>query len=92
MSESKHMPGKLERNSIRGWELWIGADYHIADVHGQLESRRANAKHLVKCWNSHDALLDACKAAEIMLLQSNWLGDPRMNIVHAAIEQAEKEG
>lgn len=38
------------------------------------------------------ALLEACKAAKIMLLQSNWNGDDRMNIVSAAIAQAEKEG
>ena len=39
-----------------------------------------------------DALLEACKAAQIMLLQSNWNGDDRINIVSAAIAQAEREG
>ena len=39
-----------------------------------------------------DALLEACKAAQLMLLQTNWNGDPRMNIVSAAISLAEKEG
>ena len=58
---AEHTPGELERNEIKGWELWIGANYHIADVHGQLYARRANALHLCRCWNSHDALLEACK-------------------------------
>jgi len=57
---AEHTPGELERNEIKGWELWIGANYHIADVHGQLYARRANALHLCRCWNSHDALLEAC--------------------------------
>ena len=26
------------------------------DIHGELELREANAKHLVLCWNSHDEL------------------------------------
>lgn len=36
-------------------------------------------------------LLEACKAAQLMLLQTDW-GDVRMNIVSAAISKAEKEG
>jgi len=60
--KAEHTKGLLERNAIKGWELWIGADYHIADVHGQLDIRRANALRMITCWNSHDKLLEACKA------------------------------
>ena len=87
MSE-KHTPGKLERNSIRGWELWVGADYHIADVHGNIDSRRANALHIVKCWNSHDALLEACKFAKAQIRRGSH--KKALPILRAAIAQAEK--
>ncbi len=29
-----------------------------------IEIQKANAKHLAKCWNCHDDLLDACKKAQ----------------------------
>lgn len=91
MSESKHTPGKLEKGSIKGWELWIGVDHHIADVHGQLDKRRANAERLVKCWNSHDDLLKACEAVQVGLChilqrdKPDWLKQ-----VDDAISKAEK--
>ena len=34
-------------------------------------------------------LLAACKAAQLMLLQTDWNGDDRMNIVRDAIAKAE---
>lgn len=68
MSEGNHTPGKLESNGIRGWELWIGADHHIADVHGQQSVRQANAKRMILCWNSYDqdqeTIKDLMKAGE----------------------------
>ena len=33
-------------------------------------------------------LLAACEAAQIMLLQTDWNGDERLNIVHNAIAKA----
>jgi len=36
-------------------------------------------------------LYEATKAAQIMLLQTNWNGDERMNIIGQAIAKAEKE-
>ncbi len=63
----EHSKGKLEIGSICDWELWIGANHHIADVHGNLPTRHANAERLVHCWNSHDDLLDALEKAE-------WVG------------------
>ena len=65
--KAEHTKGLLERNAIKGWELWIGADYHIADVHGQLGVRRANALRMITCWNSHEKLLKACRAAQRFL-------------------------
>jgi predicted oxidoreductase len=35
-----------------------------------------------------DRLLEACEAAQIMLLQTDWNGDERMNIVEQAIAEA----
>lgn len=46
--------GKIEHNDIKGWELWIGADYHIADVHGKALSRHANVEHIINCWNAFE--------------------------------------
>jgi len=98
--EAKHTQGKLERNSIKGWELWIGADYHIADVHGNIDSRRANALHIVNCWNSHDALLvnlrkankelTRCRRTEGYAQKQNGLLATLQKKIEAAISLAEK--
>ncbi len=56
----EHTKGELKQGHVTPWELWIGADRHIADVHGHQFIRQANAARLVKCWNCHDELLDAC--------------------------------
>ena len=84
--KAEHTKGKLERNFIKGWELWIGADYHIADVHGQLETRRANALHIVQCWNNHEALLAALKdvSSELTLLEEIAISDGRFDVATAA--------
>lgn len=58
-----HTKGKLEIGTICSWEIWVGADIHIADVHGNLPTRHANTKHLIKCWNEYDTLKakEACR-------------------------------
>lgn len=66
----EHKKGKLERGTRRDWELWIGADYHIADVRGEREIRNIHAERFVKCWNSHDKLLEACRFAEWVAMDS----------------------
>ncbi len=56
----------------------------------------ANAKRLVKCWNSHDDLLAACKLAETVIA---WFGKIKnipdqlkadMEQIEQAIAKAEK--
>ena len=62
-----------------------------------------HAEHFVKCWNSHDAMLDACKdiqAAPKRLDKREKMGDTvhititrqQMKNINTAIAQAEKEG
>lgn len=51
---SEYTKGKMELNDIRPWEIWVGADIHIADVHGNHEARRANAKEIVRRWNAFE--------------------------------------
>ena len=51
-----HTKGKLEQCDYTQRELWIGADYHIATVHGNQTFREANAQRLVKCWNEYGSL------------------------------------
>ena len=54
---SEFTKGKWELNDIRPWEVWVGADIHIADVHGNQEVRRANANLI----SAAPDLLTACK-------------------------------
>ena len=54
-----------------------------------------NAKHLTRCWNSHDDLLTACKAAVYILKQNtDWAKklqqQPWYNRAKQAIANAEK--
>ena len=55
----------------------------IADC-GYSENSAANAKRFVKCWNSHDALLDACKQA--VCGNMGWKGMLEHAITHAEEE------
>lgn len=55
----KHTPTPWAQHDIYPWEIWHGADYHIADVHGREEIRKANADHIVHCVNLHDELIEA---------------------------------
>ena len=95
---AKHTPGKLIAETKQSDLETNDPRCSIGIVNGKIlftttiVNAPNNAVRLCKCWNSHDALLEACKAAQIMLLQSNWNGDDRINIVSAAIAQAEKEG
>ena len=67
---AKHTPGKLHtraRLAVSGSMLCSDAGIIGAEVHGisagmDKESSAANADRLALCWNSHDALLAACKA------------------------------
>ena len=65
---------------IRGWG-------HLQYLGGNkgFEIQKANA-HVIA---AAPDLLKACKAAQIMLLQTNWNGDDRLDIVHNAITKAE---
>lgn len=54
-----HTSGKWELSEVQPWEIWVGADKHIASVHGQQEIRSANAKHICKCVNGRDELVKA---------------------------------
>jgi len=105
MSE-KHTPGKLmgEVNindlgakQIR-YSLGIGTTILF---HTSFENSRPNANRMMKCWNSHDALLEACKAAKTQLtgviipMGAARPGTALNKVIvqiEAAISQAEKEG
>jgi len=89
--KAEHTKGLLERNAIKGWELWIGADYHIADVHGQLDIRRANALRMITCWNSHDKLLEVCTLLKFLTICGRAeLDTEEHSLLDAAIAEAEK--
>lgn len=100
MSESKHTPGRIElggfyypNNGNTGSceirqedEFAILANVVLAGANrsGHKESQ-ANARHFVKCWNSHDALLKACKGspsqksfADFALLAESFSQKPSM--------------
>ncbi len=84
-----HTKGKLEQCDYTQRELWIGADYHIATVHGNQTFREANAQRLVKCWNKYDSLkakADVCdelvKVCE-MVLRSKALILPKGGFMKA---------
>lgn len=98
-----HTKGELELGDIYPWELWIEAkegNVHIADVHGNKAARIANAERLALCWNTHDALLEACKAWKLAVkgsglftkdLGAEILVDVAIKETIAAIAQAEPQ-
>ncbi len=58
-----------------------------------LEKRKANAKHLVKCWNSHDDLLAACEMI-IRVLDGDpitELNEKPITVIKRAIAAAQVE-
>ena len=50
-----------------------------------------HAERFVKCWNSYDALLDACKMARNIFKYSHDRGSPIMLKLETTIAQAGKE-
>ncbi len=66
----KHTKGKWKidggTNKKGDLFIWKTGEYYgghaIATIHGEIEEgAEANAEHIVRCVNSHDALLEACK-------------------------------
>jgi hypothetical protein len=74
-------------------EIWIGNK----DGYGPLVKARSQkiAEYTIKCVNSHDALVEACKAAEDFI-RGHIVAIHRPasldKMLMDAIEQAEKEG
>ena len=70
MMEGKHTPGKLEYNPD-DYIIFVTKPhpiqkywYTIAKIAGNhIDIRNANGEYIVKCWNSHDDLLEVCKRA-----------------------------
>ena len=53
------------------------------------EEYEANAKRLVRCWNSHDKLLAACKLAKTILVGMSFMPHSKaMKEIKAAIAKA----
>ncbi len=100
---SEHTKGKIEFGKTSEPILIVGGEskQYIANVRlhqtgggviasAMEEIRQANAERLVLCWNSHDALLEACKA----MVKDEPFGitpyfDEAMEKVKQAIAQAE---
>ena len=116
MSESKHTPGKLSLNNYHYPHAYLvirkGSEDNdafprprkICDVtlDGKTEEEyEANAHRLVKCWNSHAALLDNLKKANQELTRCRRTPDyaqgqkglisALQNELEAVIAQAENE-
>ena len=65
MSESKHTPGRLVVGPLPG-QIMSEDGRLVANCSifpGTFNEDRANAEHIVRTWNAHDELLEACKAA-----------------------------
>ncbi len=58
----------------------------IADC-GESKKAKANAEHLVKCWNSHAALRTACEVA-VLALTHKPINPDDVAFVKAAIAKA----
>ena len=56
--------GKWELSEIQPWEIWVGADKHIASVHGQQEARSANAQRICVAVNNFDEMYALIKQLE----------------------------
>lgn len=74
-------------------KYWVNNDGYIMYSKGDrqiivCEMYPEHVQALTKIFESHDDLLAACKAAQLMLLQTDWNGDDRMNIVQNAIIKA----
>jgi len=111
MSESKHTPGILRgETNIND----IGSEHPRCTLgigtkrlfHTTFVNSRLNANRMMKCWNSHDKLLEACKLIkERLLSHGEWdagcfyyagisaseLEEP-LKLLATAITEAEKTG
>ncbi len=74
--------GKWEQSHIRPWEIWVGADIHIADVYGKQETRQSNARLIA----SAPKLLDACK----LMVELYYPGEDKQNYPGESIKKAEQ--
>lgn len=91
---NEYTKGKLELNDIRPWEIWVGADIHIADVHGNHETRRANARELVRRWNAFEEgglveeAIEACKETQKLFafIAENYKSAPRFPTVERLVD------
>ncbi len=100
MSESKHTPGKLMMSSsflLVTNEAVVVANTQPIDVGGittTYDEGEANAERLIKCWNSHDALVAACKnmIKQVIKYTPQLDREKRWEIIQArkAIAEAEK--
>ena len=100
MSESKHTKGKLVVSSsflvVTEETCRIVANTQPIGVEGittTFAEGKANAERIIKCWNSHDTLLDACEwSLKVLNLFSyeKQTQDIRDNL-KAAIAEAEKQ-
>jgi len=110
---AKHTPGKLIAETKQSDLETNDPRCSIGIVNGKIlftttiVNAPNNAVRLCKCWNSHDALLEACKVvydgslSELLqycidhkIAYSECYLEPayRIVILKAAIEQAEREG
>ena len=87
---SNHIEGELKAKPSDdsdfkgGFELWSDSGGYVAianracmegdDCVMDSEVNRANAERLALCWNSHDALLDACKVMSAYLWEQIGTG------------------
>ena len=84
MSESKHTPGKLMMSSsflLVTNEAVVVANTQPIDVGGittTYDEGEANAERLIKCWNSHDALVAACREIKDISLKIGITDDQPM--------------
>lgn len=76
MSRSKHtlgeLKGKININDVgtKHPRYTLGMKYKVL-FHTTFENSRLNANRMMLCWNSHDALLAACKDALEFIGHSN---------------------
>jgi len=96
MSE-KHTPGLADAQRWMGvdtdprWTVTLGGAVRFITAGDNDEN---NAIECKRRWNSHDALLEACKAVRFDILDrpTPYIRIKTLKKVQAAIAQAEKEG
>ncbi len=101
----EHTKGKLRTGLF--CRIFDSSDKSIARCAGDgssygLATNEANAERLVLCWNSHDALLEACKDIKIRIAFIGYPSEPmnehgpdwskEIALLEQAIAQAEPKG